>query len=185
MSQRTFGPVDLRPFVQGLAAAARDVDGRPVTPVLLLARLGDLVRDAGGHLPAPARTFRLLEALEPEAQGRLALLIEGLQVPSVTHLAIEADPLIQFAHRKRLLTVALVRTSGFRLEELARGVLDAVQAPVAGETTATSKAKLERLDYERLLAAAEVAKKEAEGRAAKLRAKQEEQDAVLPRRGKW
>ena len=59
--------------------------------------------------------------------------------------------------------------SALRVEELSRAGLAALGIAIAGETAAQSAIALARLDYERLLAQAEQARKAAEGRIAAAR----------------
>ena len=70
------------------------------------------------------------------------------------------------------------------MEELARRLLAGLGAAVAGETADESKNKLHRLDYGRLLAEAEQARRAAAERAERLKKLQDEQEQRRSRRGK-
>jgi hypothetical protein len=83
------------------------------------------------------------------------------------------------------LTLGLLGQSGLRVEELGRRLLAALGACVRGETAQASRNRLERLDYERLLAEAERAKQAAASRLEELRELQDRQEQSRPRRGKW
>jgi Flp pilus assembly protein TadD len=84
-----------------------------------------------------------------------------------------------------MLTLELLRQSSLRVEEFARHFLARLEAAVASETVAQSRARLQRLDYAQLLAEAERAKVSAEERVAYLRKLQQKQEQLLSRRGKW
>jgi hypothetical protein len=95
------------------------------------------------------------------------------------------EAFVGLARSTPLLTMELLRQGQLRVEEFARHFLARLGAQVAGETAAQSRERLERLDYEGLLAEAERARDSAEGRMDYLRRLQEEQDRRRPRRGKW
>jgi hypothetical protein len=96
------------------------------------------------------------------------------------------EAMIGVVRGKQLLTMAVLRASPLRVEELARAWLGGLGIAIAGETAAQSTAALSRLDYERLLAQAEQARLAAVGRMNQLKQAQDEDDkAREPRRGKW
>jgi hypothetical protein len=186
----------LPPLEAALAMRAPRLENAVVEPELVRARLADGYRDAQ-VAPVPPKTFdRLTAGLDAEAWRRLALVVGLVDQPAVrdalARLAAEVgavrqveEAFVGLARATPLLTMELFRQGPLRVEEFARHFLARLGALVAGETVAQSRERLERLDYESLLAEAERARESAEGRMNYLRRLQEEQDQRRPRRGKW
>lgn len=191
----TDADLELLPLQAQLERCLPHVLEQPVDRVLLHARLADAYRDED-HAPMPADAF--LDAtgqLSDEGWRRLWLLVGLLELPecrlSVTEL-IDDDAaqqvehaFIGFAHEANLLTVATLRDSELRREELLRRFIMRLGAGVEGETIEQSLQRLERLDYGKLLGEAERARKIAQDRMAYLEKLQEAQDAARRPRGKW
>jgi hypothetical protein len=72
---------------------------------------------------------------------------------------------VEVAQGSPLLTLDLLKRAPLRLEELARRFVMGLGASIAGEALEVSRKALERLDYGRLLAEAERAKRDAAGRS--------------------
>jgi hypothetical protein len=158
-----------------LADRCRDAGVEPVDPELFDAAAGELDTDGWRRLSALAALWTRVELGAVLA----AVLRQRGAGPTVAQL-------VSVARGKPLLTMAVLRMSALRVEELARAQLAALGIVIAGETAAQSAGALQRLDYERLLAQAEQARQAAEGRLAQLQQAQDEDDrARSPRRGKW
>ena len=190
---RAGGPPKLD--VADLTRRVSDAAGRQAGPAdlpLLRARLADHCRDAGRDPVAPDEFDALDNALDEEADRRLAVLVALLDagpklltgLPGESTLPLVRRAFFEVARETPLLTADLLRQSPLRAEEFARRFALALGAPIQGESAEASRHRLERLDYGRLTAEAEKAKAAAEGRLEKLRQKQEEQDRRT-RRGKW
>jgi hypothetical protein len=83
-----------------------------------------------------------------------------------------------------VLNLSLLRQSDIRIEEFARHFADHLGVFWHGESAEQSKLRLQQLDYKRLLAEAEMARKQAEERMEYLRKKQDEEGGRRRRRGK-
>jgi hypothetical protein len=202
LTERLFGGKGRRPHLDlgvlqaGLAGAVARYAGHPAESELVRARLADRCRDAG-VLPLTPEEFDARAAgLDEEAWRRLALLVGALDLEAVRGalpVLVPGRPLgelvgeafVGLARETPLLTLELLRQSPLRVEELARRFIAALGAAVRGESEPVSRRRLERLDYGRLLAEAERAREAAAGRMEQLRALQEEQERLRPRRGKW
>jgi hypothetical protein len=188
--------LELAGLQAGLADAVVRYAGRPVEPDLARAQFADHCRDAGLEPLLPEEFDVLTAGLDEEAWRRLAMLIGSLGLagvrPALPALAARR-PLAELAavgftgvaRETPLLTLELLRQSPLRVEELARRFVAGLGAMVRGETAEVSRQRLDRLDYGRLLAEAELAKQAAADRMEQLRRLQEEQEANRPRRGKW
>jgi len=182
-----------------LADACRDTGVTPVLPEVFDELAPKAISDGPILIINPSLPERfdgLAQGLDDEALRRLALAVgafddEGV-CKTLPHLpAIRNDGrrlvavLRDLARETPLLTLELLRDSPLRAEEFARQFIARLGARVHGETAEQSKRRLERLDYERLLAEAEQARQSAEGRAKHIRDLQDEQEKRRPRRGKW
>lgn len=185
------------PAVLGAAREAVErFEHAEVDAALLRAQLADCCRDAGVEPVDPEGFDAQVRELDPEGWRRLSALAALWTQPELGAALAAilrqrgAGPavtaLVSVAGGKPLLTMAVLRMSALRVEELARAQLAALGIAITGETAAQSGAALQRLDYERLLAQAEQARQAAEGRLAQLKQAQDEDDkARSPRRGKW
>lgn len=203
LTNRLFGrkgggapPLDVAELQAFLGQAVSAGAGHHAEADLVRARCADRCRDAGLEPLLPEEFDKLAEGLDAEAWGRLALLVEALDLEAVRLvLPVQAaarslaelvkSAFAGLARETPLLTLELLRQSPLRVEELARRFIAALGAAVRGESPQVSAQRLARLDYEQLLAEAERAKKAAAGRVEKLRKLQEEQEKRRPRRGKW
>ena len=134
--------------------------------------------------------------LDEETWNRLGALAFALDLPDVRAalavLAVARPPLqlldegfLGVARRTPLLTLELLRRSALRVEELTRRLAAGLGIAVRGESPRASRERLQRLDYERLLAEAERAKESAAARLEELQRLQDQQEQSRPRRGKW
>jgi hypothetical protein len=167
-----------------------------IDAALLRAQLADRCRDAGLAPVAPEAFDAAVQALDVEAWRRLSALAALANRPEVGAVlagilrqrgaAAGLEAMLGVVRGKHLLTMAVLRASPLRVEELARAWLGGLGIAITGETAAQSTAALSRLDYERLLAQAEQARLAAVGRMNQLKQAQDEEDkARAPRRGKW
>lgn len=170
--------------------------GCAVVAALQFARLADRCRDAGVTPLLPEEFDALTRRLDGEAWGRLALLIECLELKrlrdalpilvSVRSLSeLVKNAFTELARQTPLLTLELLRQSPLRVEELARRFVAELGATIDGETPQVSQQRLARLDYGQVLAEAERAKEAAAERVEQLRRLQQERESRRPRRGKW
>lgn len=192
------GAVELA--LPGVLAVAREAVERfehaEIDAALLRAQLADRCRDVAVEPVAPEALDAQVRELDGDGWRRLAVLA-ALWAPPEPGAALAAilrqrgagfaiGALVAVARGKPLLTLAVLRMSALRVEELARAQLGALGIAITGETAAQSTAALQRLDYERLLAQAEQARQAAESRLAQLKqAQDEDEKARGPRRGKW
>ncbi len=201
---RIFGPtkgsgkveVPVAPVVAAMARAAAQLEAVDVDGALVAARLGDRCRDASVE-PMEYETFDAASrSLDTQAWRRLAVLTSALDQPELragVESALQSrgateivGAFVATAKAKTKLEMGVLCRSPLRVEELARDLLARVAAPIEGETREQSRAALERLDYERLLALADQARDAAKQRMDYLKKAQEEDDkARRPRRGKW
>jgi hypothetical protein len=187
---------ELPVVISALHGPLAALERKQVEPLLVRARLADWLRDAGLPPPDPDQVTTWVAALDAEGWRRLALLATAMELDAVSsvvgRLAARHDAawlvkegLIGVAAATPLLTVALLRESAVRLEELARAWLAALGASIVGEAPAESEERWQRIDYGRLLAEADRAKKEAEQRMAELRERQERAERMRAGRSKW
>lgn len=176
--------------------AADQICGLELDPMLLCARLADGYRDAGMEPMAADDVATRLHNLDGDGLRRFALAVSAASEDQVIAAlpklagsggAAEQVDTVFFAMPMRapLLTPELVRESILRAEEYARHFINLLGAEVEGESHAASRDRLARLDYGKLLAAAERAKVSAEERAEYLRKLIEEQEKRMAPRGKW
>lgn len=188
--------VPVAPVVAAMARAATVFEAVDVDAALVAARLGDHCRDASVEPLDPAVFEASSGPFDAQAWRRLAVLTVALDQPelragvaSSLQAKGAADVIGGFvasAREKPRLEISVLCRSPLRVEELARDLLARIDAPIAGETREQSRAALERLDYERLLALADQAREAAKQRMEYLKKAQETDDKARgPRRGKW
>lgn len=188
--------IALAPLLEEITTLLDEIAGEAIDPDVVRARLADTLRDHDVEPVDPAELDAVAAALDEGAWMRLELLTRaasrgalGDYLPArVGMLGASLTVRLGFlsvAVGAPLLTLELLRQSGLRREELARGWLASLGVPVAGEAPEASRDALARLDYGRLLADVDSARKSAEERMAYLKKLQDEHDASLPRRGKW
>jgi hypothetical protein len=188
--------VPVAPVVAAMARAASQFEAVDVDAALVGARLSDHCRDASVEPVEPALFEASARPLDAQGWRRLAVLTAALDQPELragvasslqARGAVEVvGGFVASAKEKARLEMSVLCRSPLRVEELARDLLARVDAPVAGETREQSRAALERLDYERLLALADKARDAARERMEYLKKAQEEDDKTRgPRRGKW
>jgi hypothetical protein len=177
------------------AVEVPQLEGRPVEPELVRARLADGYRDLGLAPMAPERFDAAAAGMDDEAWRRLALAVTALRQEDVRAglpLLLDGQGVAEQvkagfvapARELSLLTMELLRQSELRVEEFARQFIARLGAGVIGETPQHSRVRLHALDYARLLEEAEKAKVSAEQRMEYIRRLQEMQDR-RSRRGKW
>lgn len=182
--------------VSAVGAAVPVFEGRDVDAALVRARLADLCRDADVEPVEPAAFDASTHELAPEGWRRLAVLTAALDqaelwaaVGAAARRRSAVDvigALVTTARERGLLDLEVLRKSPFRVEELTRAALEGARVAVVGESREQSRVALERLDYARLLAEAEVARRAAEDRMKALKKAQEEEDKKRRAgRGKW
>jgi len=187
--------IDLAALRGGLTDGSARLAGKSIEMDLVRAQCADQCRDLDLTPPLPEEFDRRTRSLDEESGRRLALLAGALEM-QILRAALKTlyagqngeqliEALAEVVEGTPLLTLDLLRQSAFRIEELARLFLVRLGAGVQGENDNQSRLRLMRLDYARLLAAAEKAKVSAEERMEYLRQLQEEQEARRPRRGKW
>jgi hypothetical protein len=188
--------VALDAVIELLALELPALEHKVIEAALLSARLADALRDAKVR-PCHPDLFEILAAdLDEQALRRCALFVScaGSDVlrpalPAlVQHAGIEAfvaKGFVELARTKALLTLELLRQSEVRREELARAWCAALGCDIVGESAEQSAARLDEIDYARLLAQAEDAKASAEERMKALREQQELAESKRTRRGKW
>jgi hypothetical protein len=186
--------LDLAALTAALQAAVPALERAALEPLLVRARLADRCRDLGLEPLDPDLFDSATAGLPEPAWRRLALTVaaldtapvrEGLKPALARNLAEAVQGgLVGFAREAELLTLDLLRQSPLRLEEFARAWAARLGAGIAREKPEESKARLERLDYKRLLDEAERAKKAAEDRDY-LKKLQEAEDKKRAPRGKW
>jgi hypothetical protein len=186
---------DLRTMMQQLRELAPVLATRDIELPLLQARLADHYRDLNRAPVPPAHFDHLVHNLDAEAWRRLALAVGALDHADIrsamlhrpTSVAEQVEVgFIDMARNTDALTLALLRQSDVRIEEFARHFARHLGIAWRGETRDQSQRRLDLIDYKRLLAEADAAKKLAEERMDYLRKKQEQEDAAARRfrRGK-
>jgi hypothetical protein len=170
------------------------LEGREIEPELMGARIADHCRDCQIE-PPRLEALDVLALLDADALRRLALAVgvfDRVELRAVLLAltpTLSADDIVQCLSRLVVLeadalTVDLIRQSEVRAEEFARHLSFLLGVAVKGESAEESKRRRHALDYKRLLAEAEEAKRTAEEKLEALRKRQQE-DPRRARRGKW
>jgi len=184
---------NLRTLVQRLSELAPALETREVEPLLIQARLADHYRDLNLEPVSLPQFDRAVQGLDTDAWRRLALAVGTLDHEEIrSALAVLTTPVGQqvqagfvgMARQTDVLTLTLIRQSDVRTEEFARHFAFRLGVFWQGESAEQSQQRLQQLDYKRLLAEADEAKKQAEERMEYLRQKQEEEAARRRPRGK-
>jgi len=184
---------DLLTVTRRLRELTPELETKDVEPPLVQARLADLYRALNCEPLPPPEFGRLVAGLNPETWRRLALAVGTLDHPDIrsalAHLPTTPSEqarhgILGTATAADVLTLSLLRQSDVRVEEFARHLADRLGVSWLGESAEHSKRRLDQIDYKRLIAEVEKAKKQAEERMEYLRKKQEEDGARRRRRGK-
>ena len=184
---------ELRTLTQRLSELAPALETKEIEPLLIEARLADHYRELNVEPVPPIQFERLVDKLDAESWRRFALAVGTLDHADIrSPLATLTTTVLQqvqagfvgVAVKADALTLSLLRQSDLRIEEFARHFADHLGVFWHGESAEHSRQRLQQLDYKRLLAEAEEARKQAEGRMAYLRKKQEEEGGRRRRRGK-
>jgi hypothetical protein len=184
---------DLRTMTQRLSELAPVLETKQIEPPLIQARLADHYRELNLEPVPPSQFDPLVYNLDPESWRRLALAVGTLDHPDIrstlanlTMTVVEQvkTGFVSMATKTDALTLSLLRQSDVRIEEFARHFAGHLGVFWHGESAEQSKQRLQQLDYKRLLAEADEAKKQAEERMEYLRKKQKEESARRRPRGK-
>jgi hypothetical protein len=184
---------DLPTLTRRLSEMAPVVETKDIEPLLVEARLADHYRELNLEPMPPTQFGRIVHDLDPESWRRLALAVGTLDHADIrSTLAKLTTTVVQqvqagfvdMAAKTDALNLSLLRQSDVRIEEFARHFASHLGVFWHGESADQSKQRLHQLDYKRLLAEADEARKEAEERMEYLRKKQEEEGGRRRRRGK-
>src|ERR1043166_7175476 len=160
---------DLPTLTRLLGQLAPVLETKEVEQALIQARLADHYRDVGIEPLTPAKFEVIVAGLDTESWRRLALAIGPLDHGEIRGvLAVLQTPVQQqvqagfvaMAAQTEVLTLAILRQSDIRIEEFARHLAKYLGVGWRGETPQQSMDRLHHLDYKRLLAEAEEAKKQ-------------------------
>ncbi|MDP2345191.1 MAG: hypothetical protein Q8O67_29875 [Deltaproteobacteria bacterium] len=165
--------IPLPRLIDEMAAVVPHHAGQMPALDLVRARFADGMRDQGRGPSLPEEFAFLWQDLNEETKKRVAVVVDALRrhpVPFPAGLdgAAIAGALIKSANERPLVTLALLKGSRLRVEELARGLLANLRVDVNGETREESAQRLTQLDYTRLTKEAEAARVAAEQRMAEL-----------------
>jgi hypothetical protein len=168
-------PIDLAAFLEALRAAMGELDDAAIDADVVRAKLADICRSFGIEPLDPLELDSFTTSFDRGGWERMALLVlaaergglgEGLKraLSGRVRSAVRGG-FVEASRSSPLLTLELLRTAPLRLEELARRFVLGLGASVAGEELENTKRALERLDYGRLLAEADRAKRAAAERS--------------------
>ncbi|MBI2372366.1 MAG: hypothetical protein HYV07_00065 [Deltaproteobacteria bacterium] len=185
--------LDLSRLVDALDLAAAAVERQGVSPEVLRARIADAYRDEDVVPPSPESFDEATAGLDVEALHRLAILAAALDLVEIRGLLVRLlpaegaaqqleDAFVRPAIEKPLLTLAVIRQSRVRVEELARELAAGLGVGIEGESPAESESRRELLDYARLMEQAEKNRAAAAEHAAYVRGLVPDEP---PRRSKW
>jgi len=169
-------PVDLGALMAAIVRVLGELDPAALDADVARAKMADRLRALDIEPLDPLELDSLATGLERgawERIGLLALAVErgGLAEPMQKRIfdgrvkTALKEGFVEAARSTPLLTIELLRSGPLRVEELSRRFVLGLGASVAGESLEASKKALERLDYGRLMAEAERAKKAAAERA--------------------
>jgi len=164
-------PVELPWLLEAMRDALAELEPATLDPDVVRAKLADLCRSLTIEPIEPLEFEKLASGLDRGGWDRMGLLILVLErgalgdklAPLLKGRARSAvrRGLIETAESSSLLSLELLERAPLRLEELARRFVVGIGASIAGETLEASRAALARLDYNRLIAEAERAKRAA------------------------
>lgn len=146
---------DLNVLTEQIRLATLDLAGRQTDPALLAARLFDGLDDAGIPRPPATEWAKVTNGFDAEAWNRMAILVrlfrdtplkDGIATSIAAKSALETFGGF-CSGLSQLLTIELLQKSPFRVEELARKWVHALDGTIAGETPAESRQRMERLDF--------------------------------------
>ncbi|MDI1482496.1 hypothetical protein [Polyangium sp. y55x31] len=163
-------PIELAPILAAFAQVLAEIEPAALDVDVARAKLADLCRDLGIEPVDPLELDSIAAGLDRGAVERLALLVLVLERRVIPERALKRilegrartaarEGLFDVARASGLVTLDLLRQSPLRREELARRLVLGLGASVAGESLAEARAALERLDYGRLMAEAERARR--------------------------
>ncbi|HVK63148.1 MAG TPA: hypothetical protein VM694_01670 [Polyangium sp.] len=165
-------PLDLTQILAALGQVLAEIEPAALDVDVARAKLADLCRDLAIDPVDPLELDPLAAGLDRGAIERLALLVLVLERRVIPEPALKRifegrartaarEGLFDVARGSGLVTLDLLRQSPLRREELAHRLILGLGASVAGESLAEARAALERLDYGRLMAEAERARRAA------------------------
>lgn len=164
-------PIDLPLLVEVLRDVLAELEPATLDSDVVRAKLADVCRGLSIEPLEPLEFEKLASGLDRGGWDRMGLLVLAMERGALgdklgralsgrVRSAVRRG-FIETAQSSPLLTRELVERAPLRLEELARRFILNLGASVAGETLEASRAALTRLDYSRLIAEAERAKRAA------------------------
>lgn len=168
-------PISLPRLMDALRGALGELSADALDTDVVRAKLADICRGLSITPLDPLAFEQLTADLDRGAWDRMGLLVLVLESGAIgdslgralsgrARSAVRGG-LIEASKGSPLLTLELLRAAPLRLEELARRFILGLGASVEGEALVDSKRALERLDYSRLLAEADRAKRAAAERS--------------------
>ncbi|MDI1444185.1 hypothetical protein [Polyangium sp. 6x1] len=165
-------PLDLAPILAALGQVLAELEPAALDVDVARAKLADLCRDLAIEPADPLELDPMATGLDRGGIERVALLVLVLERRAIPEPTLKRlfenrartaarEGLFEVARSSGLVTLDLLRGSPLRREELARRLVLGLGASVAGESLAEARAALERLDYGRLMAEAERARRAA------------------------
>jgi len=163
-------PVPLAPILAALAQVLAEIEPATLDLDVARAKLADLCRDLSIEPVDPLELDTIAAGLDRGAIERLVLLVLVLERRAAPDSLLKRifekrartaarEGLFEVARTSNLVTLDLLRGSPLRREELARRLVLGLGASVAGESLAEARAALDRLDYGRLMAEADRARR--------------------------
>ncbi len=171
-------PVAIVPIEAAMIETLAEFDSALADVDVARAKMADVCRDLQLDPLEPLEWDTLATNFDRHAVERLSLIVLLLErgvIPKETLRRIlekrirtaVKDGIVEPARVSSLVTLDLLAQSPLRREELARRVVLGLGASVAGERLADSRAALERLDYGRLLAESNRARRAMQDQAGK------------------
>jgi hypothetical protein len=163
-------PIPLAALTSALGAALAELDPASLDADVARAKLADVCRDLQVEPIDPLELDTLTAGLDRGAWDRFSLCVLTLEKKAIrsdllrklfdgrTRSAVR-EGLVESAKASPLVTLDLLRDAPLRREELARRLILGLGASIAGETLPDARAALERLDYARLMAEADRARR--------------------------
>jgi hypothetical protein len=168
-------PVHLPALIEGLRDVLADLEPSTLDADVVRAKLADVCRGFSLEPLDPLELDHLAAGFDRGAWERMGVLVLAMERGAVGEGLRRAlsgrvrgavrGGLIEAAQGSPLLTLDLLRSAPLRLEELARRFVLGLGASIAGESVEASRKALERLDYGRLMAEADRAKRVAADKA--------------------
>jgi hypothetical protein len=166
-------PVDLAALTAAIVQVLGELDLAALDADVARAKVADRLRALDIEPLDPLELDSLAAGLDRGAWERIGLLALAMERGGLAEAAQRRvfdgrvrtavkEGFVEVARATPLLTIELLRAGPLRVEELSRRFVLGLGASIAGESLETLKKALARLDYGRLTAEAERAKKAAE-----------------------